>query len=212
MRPTRYTSSQKSITSEKGRSLQIRAKRNTTMPAKTPIDNLRDRLVGKRFHNAEINESFTVVEIRYPLALLQYDDGMSHDEACIPDLYTEEEARMAGVSEAGIDDRKYLELPGGGPTLKDSCPEGTHRFYPLPSELGEEIVVSTYENVVRCKVCGLSGDVISDFLGHEIPTVCNRCGSDALPMERSFSPTEEWRDAILCNKCTKVVTEEQDSE
>ncbi|WP_157572935.1 hypothetical protein [Halogranum rubrum] len=186
------------------------------MTESTSIDDLRERLVGARFYNAAIDESFTVVAVTNDglMAFLQYDDGVGWDELAAPDLLSKEEAEFFGVSVGGIDDTQYEPL-GSGPTLKKACLEGEHDWYPRPSQLGWDdvekwhttidgsLVANTYLRLARCKRCGLSGDVLSQFANHETPSICDRCGTEIIPGEdeRVWEPTPEWRDSSLCSSC-----------
>lgn len=191
--------------------------------SKRGVEDLRDRVVGKRFYNTEIEEAFTVVGVTGEglLVLIQYDDGVGWDELAAPELLPDEKAEQVGVSTGGIDDSKYVQL-GSGPKLAQACDEGGHDWYPRPAQLGwddvdvwrssveNNLVADTYLNVVRCRKCGLSGDVLSQFAGHETPTVCDRCGDEVIPGEQEivFSPTPDWMDAFLCPGCAETVEEE----
>jgi hypothetical protein len=185
------------------------------MESDDALADLRGRLVGRRFYDASTDESFAVVGVRPPLVLMQYDDGVAWDEACSPDAFPTERARMLGLSEGGIDAERYVPLEGGGPTLADACDDGSHTFHPRPSHLGLDdgtwharydgrSVADRYLDLVRCSRCGLSGSVLMEFLGHGTPTVCDRCEGEVMPGEPSvFSPTPGWADATLCGECTR---------
>lgn len=187
------------------------------------LEDLRDRLVGRRFYNSEIDEAFTVIGVTGTgsMVLIQYDDGTAWDELAAPELLTDDLAGHLDLDTAGIDDSKYRPL-GSGPKLSEACSEGDHDWFPLPSDLGwddvdawqtsfgERSAVDTYHRIVRCRRCGLSGDVLMEFAGHERPSVCDRCGNEILPgdEEASFSPKPEWGDAHLCEACTATVRED----
>lgn len=189
----------------------------------TRLGDLRDRLLGQRFFNADIGESFTVVGVTHDgmLALLQYDDGVGWDELAAPDLLTEDEAAFLGVNTGGIDETQYEPL-GSGPTLDRACPDGEHDWFPRPSQLGwddvdrwyttigESLVADTYLRIVRCKRCGLSGSVLLEFAGHETPSICDCCGTDVIPGEDEavWEPTPEWRDSCLCLPCATAEREQ----
>jgi hypothetical protein len=176
---------------------------------------LNNRVIGKRYYNTEIDESFTVIGYRDPLLLIQYDDGVGWDELIAPNILNEELATKFDVSEHGIDDQQYRQL-GAGPTLQNACATGEHAFYPLPSDLNLDTaekfhaVADVYHHVVRCKKCGLSGDVLSQFTGQFSPVVCDRCDSDIDPTQEEliWDPTPEWGDANLCGDCGETVIEE----
>lgn len=129
---------------------------------------------------------------------------------------------MLDLAEGGIDDAKYRPLPGGGPTLAAACDDRDHEFSPAPSDLHLDSieqwhggrVPDTYHRLVRCRTCGLSGSVLGQFLGHELPFVCDRCGTESMPSEdpdRAFSPNPEWTDAFLCGSCASDVAEEYEA-
>jgi hypothetical protein len=181
-------------------------------------DALRDRLVGTRYRNTETDEVFTIIGINPPLLLLQYADGTPYDELMSQGLLSEEQASSFGVSEHGIDDERYFQLSGGGPTLADACDEGEHVFSPSPSELGIDDAdtfrqnVDTYNRAARCIYCGLSADTIQHFLEDlQTPEVCHRCSTEILPSEgeiAAYSPTPDWQHATLCEPCTEKTINE----
>lgn len=179
-------------------------------------EDLRERLLGQRFYNEEIDEAFTVVGVQTnpQMVLIQYDDGSDWDEMATPDLLPDEIAERVDVSSGGIDASKHVPLPPG-PSLDQACSEEVHDWYPQPSQLGFNDADSfrsyedTYHRAIRCRKCGLSGSVVGAFLGHSLPILCDRCSEDLLPHmdDHSWEPTPEWPDAILCTSCTETVVE-----
>lgn len=178
------------------------------MSADTLAD-LHDRLVGKRFHNTSIDESFTIIDVQPPFVLLQYDDGHPWDEACTPDEFAADEAFLLDVTEGGIDAAKYVQLPGGGPTLAAACEDGEHAFSPTPSDMGLDDrdawipARDAYHAATRCKRCGLSATTLIEFLDHAAPTICDCCERELLPETDDivWEPTPEWLDASVCRSC-----------
>lgn len=159
------------------------------------IGDLRERLVGRRFYDRKQEESFTVVGItsRPPLALLQYDDGVAWDEGASNFTVNEDVAQRAGLDADGLDSERYRPL-GPGPRIDRICEPGSHEWHPWPdtiwpdgpsAEVRERIPGNPrdhYSRMVRCKRCGLSGDVAGQFgpYGtdgrHEAPWFCVECG------------------------------------
>jgi hypothetical protein len=197
------------------------------------VQALRDRLVGQRFYNTDIDEACTVVGVSAtpPMALMQYDDGMFYDEPALPEILSDEHATQLGVSSAGIEDSKYAPL-GCGPTLEHACDQTEHDWTPLPSELFHDPEQSYseqydrhrniphYDRVVRCRRCGLSGSVLANVAGHPLPDVCARCGSDIIPgtdedstllVARTDDGTnppgcDDYVDCSLCGDCVKALS------
>lgn len=166
-------------------------------------DYLRDRIVGQRFYDREQDESFTVVGITPapPLALLQSDDGVGWDETATNFTVDEEVADLMRLDEHGLDSDRYRPL-GPGPSIAEICEPTDHEWYPPPDRLWpsgppqevreaiRENPVDVYARFVRCKRCGLSGDVAGQFGNygsassdfHHPPWFCSKCG-DVYPDE-----------------------------
>jgi hypothetical protein len=167
------------------------------------IEKLEKRFVGKKFKNLEIDQKFTVVGLceSSGLALLQYDDGTAYDEMVLPNIVTEKEANELRVSESGLDDGKYFPLDEDVPELSEACNEENHSWDIFPSEFKESENwfedEGDYCNEVRCEDCGLSGDVVISFLGHNTPMLCIECNSDVLPSD-NYS---YYGDQVLCEDC-----------
>ena len=161
------------------------------------IEDLRTRLVGKRFYDHANEEAFTVVGITAgsELALLQYDDGVAWDEGASAFSTTEDVAFMMGLSGDGLDSERYTPL-GPGPRVDQICDSDAHTWFPTPDQLWpggptddlhdrlETSPRTLYSRLVRCKRCGLSGDVASQFSMygrqttgyHHPPWFCTDCG------------------------------------
>lgn len=162
------------------------------------VDDLRERLVGQRFYDREQDESFTVVGFTEapPLALLQYDDGVAWDEGASNFTVSENVAHQLRLDEDGLDSDRYRPL-GCGPRLDEICDTGAHEWHPMPDDIWpsgppEEVYERVaahprefYNRFVRCKRCGLSGDIVSQFgmYGNRSgehrtpPWYCTRCGN-----------------------------------
>lgn len=168
------------------------------------ISSLKERYVGKKFKNLEIDEKFTVIGVnKAGLALLQYEDGTAYDEIILPDIINSQQAQQLNVSEYGLDDGKYYPLDENGPTIKDSC-DKHHDWSIYPSEYLEDkdkknwvSIAGEYLKVVKCEECGLSGDSICTFLGEETPAICYECNSDMIPGEDKIY----WDEVFLCENC-----------
>ncbi|WP_336361545.1 hypothetical protein [Haladaptatus sp. ZSTT2] len=187
------------------------------MSDSSPLEDLRSRLLGRRFYNQGIDESFTVVGVDSTFVYLQYDDGIGWDDSPGPDLVPEDVAYMMDLSEGGIDDSNYVPLEHGL-SLDHACNEDDHAFYPLPHQLGwadasvwyssidGQPTSNIYLNIVRCKRCGLSGNVLMQFLGHATPEVCAKCGNELIPGQDEFvfNATPDWGDATLCGSCAEL--------
>jgi hypothetical protein len=165
----------------------------------TNVEDLRDRLVGKRFYDTERDEAFTVVGMTSapPLALLQYDDGVGWDEAAANFTVDEDTARKAGLDEHGLDSERYRPL-GPGPRIEQTCDPEEHDWFPWPNDLWQDIPSDDqrkqvpghprdfYSQIARCRKCGLSGSVAGQFGDyganghHQTPWFCYECG-DVLP-------------------------------
>ncbi|MFC6734464.1 hypothetical protein [Haladaptatus sp. DYSN1] len=183
----------------------------------SPLEDLRSRLLGKRFYNQGIDESFTVVGIDSTFVYLQYDDGIGWDDLPGPDLVPDDVAFMMDVSEGGIDDSNYIPLEHGL-SFDHACADGEHAFYPLPRQVGwddasvwyssidGQLTSNIYLNIVRCKRCGLSGNVLIQFLDHETPDICAKCSDELVPGEDEFvrDATPDWGDVILCESCAEA--------
>lgn len=177
---------------------------------------LRERIVGQRYYDTAADETFTVVGLTGDglLLLIQYDNGESYDELVAGSLLPKETAEQLGLSADGIENTQYIQR-GPGPRLDQACDDGNHDWFPTPAEIGWDDVETwetrvknrylsdRYLQFVRCTRCGLSGEVLSIFEGHETPTVCQRCSNEIIPGEdkRVFHATPEWPDTILCGEC-----------
>lgn len=182
----------------------------------TDPDDLRDRVVGKRFYDTANDEALTVIELEGQLLVVQYDDGIAWDEQASPEILSEGVQVMLGVSEGGIDDERYIPL-GAGPRLSEACDEDEHVWSPTPTDLGwddldlwystpkETALCTLYSRFVRCTKCGLSGNALATFRGQRLPTICDRCADELLPGtdELVFEPTMEWGDSTLCADCAE---------
>lgn len=174
-------------------------------------ETMRERYVGNRYYNTEINEGFAVVGIKNDLLILQYHDGTEQDEDPTPSQFKNEQIReLVNLAEDGIEDTKYVQLPGGGPTLQHACRNQHHDYYPLPSDLNIttysewQAHIPDYNRIVRCRKCGLSADVISTHLQHDTPGFCARCNNEINPIEEAraiYSPVEGWEDLSVCTLC-----------
>lgn len=101
----------------------------------TDLDDLRDRLLGKRFYSTEAKESFIVVGVDEPgLALLQYDDGTPWDEMCSSFILDEDSAERLGLNEHGLDSEQFVPL-GAGPRIQQACDVGDHDWFPSPDQV-----------------------------------------------------------------------------
>lgn len=155
------------------------------------------KYVGQRFFNTEIEESFTVVGVDSQFFYLQYDDGVAWDEAVSPGQFPSLMAEIVDVSEAGLEDSKYVPL-GSGPTLDQACMENEHTLTPSPDFIWDEEPspgkMDVYASIARCKKCGLSFNTILEFLGQWIEYAwwCDDCGEyseDAVYYrERKYCP------------------------
>jgi hypothetical protein len=180
----------------------------------TDLDDLRDRQLGKRYYDTELEKSFTVVGFTPPgLALLQYDDGDSLDEFASSFPKHEEAARKFDLNVDGLDAEEYVPL-GGGPRIQQICDVDEHNWFPWPDEIwpgghSEEARKATqghprdfYNRVVRCTRCGLSGDVAGHFGeygadGHHLaPWFCHEC-REAHPGHELLLREDRW----FCPDC-----------
>jgi hypothetical protein len=192
----------------------IRINYSTQRETMSDVDDLRERLVGQRFYDQEQDESFTVVGITEhpPLALLQYDDGIAWDEGASNFTVSENVAHLSNLDEDGLDSDRYRPL-GSGPRLDEICDSGTHKWHPMPDDIWpsgppEEMKSNPrdlYNRFVRCKRCGLSGEVVIDFgvygnRSEEIgapPWFCTRCGDAYANTDLVFR-----RDSLYCRDCS----------
>ena len=121
-----------------------------------------EHIIGNRFYNHDIDESFTVVGVTEVggdtvMALMQYDDGTFFDESIVDDPI----ADAAGWSEHGLLDERYTHL-GPGPVIDHSCSKGDHEWFPDAYDLWDDIesvpigVRNQYIKFTRCIRCGLS--------------------------------------------------------
>lgn len=188
----------------------------------TDLDDLRDRLLGKRFFDIENKEAFTVVGFTPPgLALLQYDDGTPWDEGVSTHLMSEESARKFGLDEDGLDSERYIQL-GAGPRVQQVCAVETHDWFPWPDEIwpggpSEEVreAMQThprdlYNRFVRCRQCGLSASVAAEFGPyssegyHQAPWFCHECG-EAHPGHDLRAREDRW----FCPDCVPENTDQK---
>lgn len=141
------------------------------------VDSLKDRLCGNVYLDNNLGEEFVVVGINEEsaLALLQYEDGVAHDEIALPDLFSEDEAKKLGLKVGGIDSEIYEQVDSEGPTLDGACEDGNHDWSILPSDFGGDGI--EYDRKLRCQSCSLSGEVLALFLGHFTPCFCCVCDS-----------------------------------
>lgn len=190
------------------------------------ITGLRSRLVGQRFYDRAQEEAFTVVGIteRPALALLQYDDGVAWDEGASNFTVSESVASQATLEKHGLDSERYQPL-GPGPRIAQICDADTHEWNPNPEELWPGGVPADvrermvdhpreiYDRIVRCKRCGLSGDVAGQFgmYGmdgneyHAPPWFCTRC--------RESYPDAEFEyigDFPYCSDCAIELGDESE--
>lgn len=158
-----------------------------------------ENLVGKRCYNHQIEEACTIVGISNingePMfADLQYDDRMAHDEA----IADEPIAERVGWNPDELLSEDY-ELIGRGPTLEHACEE--HDWFPSPDRLwdsAEQMNPDPYLQIVRCKRCGLSGDMVMKYeRGTLSPTLCWVCDEVSEYLEASYV-TEEYPDVPVC--------------
>lgn len=160
------------------------------------VEDLQERLCGQRFFDRERNESFTVVGVTAEpsLALLQYDDGVAWDEGTSNFAVTPFAADQARLEADGLDSERYHPL-GPGPRIDQICDVEEHRWHPPleylwpggpPTEVREQLQGhprSLYNEFVRCKRCGLSGEVASEYGSyadcsggrHTPPWFCSNC-------------------------------------
>ncbi len=185
------------------------------------VEDLRERLVGQRFYDREQDEAFTVVGVtsRPPLALLQYHDGVSWDEAASNFTVSEDVAQQFRLDEHGLDSERYHPL-GAGPRIDQICDPDEHDWHPWPDDIWPSGVPDEvrervnghprtfYDQIVRCKRCGLSGSVAGAFgeYGanglHQPPWFCFECGEAVAGHEIRYH-----RDAAHCPECVPEVDE-----
>lgn len=180
------------------------------------VDDLRSRVVGKRYYDKSNDESLTVVGLSVHegnpiLSLHQYDDGVAWDEAPTPDLMSPAEAEQFRVEEGGIDSERYVPL-GPGPTIgrsRELCSDDGHDWTPRPDDIWPDGIPESksdtetselYNRLVRCKRCGLSGDVALQFDDSETPWFCARCEEVEEGEELAYL-VEGWEDLPVCADC-----------
>jgi hypothetical protein len=180
----------------------------------TDLDDLRDRQLGHRYFDTERKKSFTVVGFVSPgLALLQYDDGTALDQFASNFVGDDEAAARFDLNADGLDSEQYVPL-GSGPRIQQICDVENHEWFPWPDELwpgglsdAERAATAGhtrtfYNRVARCKRCGLSADVASEFgqYGsrgwHQAPWFCHECG-EAYPGNELLHREGRW----FCSEC-----------
>lgn len=177
------------------------------------LEDLMDRLVGQRYFDTEAEESFTVICIDpgTGMAILQYDDGVCWDEPPTTFTMDEERAEQINLEEDGLDSERY-EPHGAGPQLFQACHADYHLWYPSPDLLWPDgppeslpetddspgSAQNLYRQIVRCKRCGLSGDVLGEHGSPDDwpPWFCHECGDVVQSKDQEFV-----HDHIHCSEC-----------
>lgn len=142
-------------------------------------------IIGNRFYNRDIDESFTVIGIEEingepMMAVLQYDDGTFWDESIVD----EPTGDRFGWSTHGLLGEQY-EHRGPGPTITHACDKRAHSWFPRPGDLWDDLEsVATdkrdlYSKFARCVRCGLSLETCWDYGLEDL---------DVIPMEWQEHP------------------------
>jgi hypothetical protein len=144
-----------------------------------------DAQPGDWYINTDIDERVAVIDLEdwgFPVAILQYEDGVLYDEA---------------LANGDLPD-PYQPLPtanGDGPTIRGACPHDEHVFDVEPKK--------TPHSRPICKECRLSMNVLMEYGGDldvlhkRVPHICYFCETTlGIGDERVFV-----EDIFICSSC-----------
>lgn len=93
---------------------------------------------------------------------------------------------------ANAEPYEFVESGESTDPRDDACAEREHQF--------DREALQEYPLVAKCSECGLSYETIQQWLKHDVPSVCDECGSIVYDVE-VFRDEETHRDILRCADC-----------
>lgn len=151
------------------------------------LEYVNEHVVGATYVDSEMGIPFQILEVR------QRGNAANGDISYI-----------ARVDDTGLSDRhvmgigeesqfELVETGEGTHPREDACAEREHKF-----EREEDQQSLAYSN---CSKCGLSYEVISQWLEHDVPEICEGCQSVSYDVASVLENTTPPTERLLCSDC-----------